>query len=49
MGKDDVKTNKIYHWSDLYTVLQYLQSSHKNQHVFLANTAAEILENFSMD
>ena len=45
----DVKIDKIYHWTDSSTVLQWLQSAHKKQQVFVANRAAEILENSSMD
>ena len=40
---------KIFHWTDSSTVLQWLQAAHKKQQVFVANRAAEILENSSMD
>ena len=40
---------KIFHWTDSSTVLQWLQAAHKKQQVFAANRAAEILENSSMD
>ena len=46
MRKHDVKIFKIYHWTDSSTVLQWLQSAHKKQQVFVANRAAEILENY---
>ena len=45
----DVGIDKIYHWTDSSTVLQWLQAAHKKQQVFVANRAAEILENSSMD
>ena len=45
----DVRIDKIYHWTDSSTVLQWLQAAHKKQQVFVANIAAEILENSSMD
>ena len=44
-----MKIEKIYHWTDLSTVLQWIQSAHKKQQVFVANRAAEKLENSSID
>ena len=44
----DVKIDKVYLWTDSSTVLQWLQSAHKKQQVFVANRAAEILESSSM-
>ena len=49
LNKHDVRIGKIYHWTDSSTVLQWLQAAHKNQQVFVANRAADILENSSMD
>ena len=49
LNEHDVKIGKIYHWTDSSTVLQWLQAAHKKQQVFVANRAAEILENSSMD
>ena len=49
LSEDDVRTDKIYHWTDSSKVLQWLQASHKKQQVFVANRAAEILENSSTD
>ena len=49
LNEHDVKIDKIYHWTDSSTVLQWLQAAHKKQPVFVANRAAEILENSSMD
>ena len=49
LREHDVRTDKIYHWTDSSTVLQWLQAAHKKQQVFVANRAAEILENSSMD
>ena len=45
----DVTIEKIYHWTNSSTVLQWLQAAHKKQHVFVANGAVEILESSSMD
>ena len=49
LNEHDIKTEKIYHWTNSSTVLQQLQAAHKKQQVFVANRAAEILENSSMD
>ena len=49
LREHDVKIDKVYHWTDSSTVLQWLQSAHKKQQVFVANRAAEILESSSMD
>ena len=49
LSKHDVKIDKIVHWTDSSTVLQWLQEPHKKQQVLVANRAAEILENSSMD
>ena len=43
------RIDNIFHWTDSSTVLQWLQSAHKKQQVFVANRATEILENSSMD
>ena len=45
----DVRIDKIYHCTDSSTVLKWLQAAHKKKQVFVANRAAEILENSSMD
>ena len=49
LNKHDVRIDKIYHWTNSSTVLQWLQAARKKQQVFVANRAAEILENSSMD
>ena len=49
LREHDVRIDKIYHWNDSSTVLQWLQSAHKKQQVFNAIRLAEILENSSMD
>ena len=49
LNEHDVRIEKIYHWTSSTTVLQWLQAAHKKQQVFVANRAAEILENSSMD
>ena len=49
LNEHDVRIDKIYHWTDSSTVLQWLQAAHKKQQEFVANRAAEILENSSMD
>ena len=46
---EHVKIDKIFHWTDSSTVLQWLQAAHKKQQVFVANRAAETLEKSSMD
>ena len=40
---------KIYYWTDLSTILQWLPSAQKKQQVFVANRAAEILKKSSLD
>ena len=45
LSEHGVSINKIYHWTHSSTVLQWLQAAHKKQQVFVANRAAEILEN----
>ena len=49
LNEHDVKIEKIFHWTDSSTVLQWLTAAHKKQQVFVAYRAAEILENSSMD
>ena len=49
LNKHDVKIDKIFHWTDSSTVLKWLQAAHKKQQLFVANRAAEILENSSID
>ena len=49
LSEHDVRIDKIYHWTDSSTVLLWLQAAHKKQQVFVANRAAEILENSSTD
>ena len=49
LNEHDVRINKIYHSTNSSTVLQWLQAAHKKQQVFVANRAAEKLENSSMD
>ena len=48
LNKHDVRIEKIYHWTNSSTALQWLQAAHKKQQVFVANRAAEILEKSSM-
>ncbi|XP_075254852.1 uncharacterized protein LOC142346222 [Convolutriloba macropyga] len=49
LKEHDVNIDKTYHWTDSSTVLQWLHSADKKQQVFVANRAAKILENSSMD
>ena len=49
LNERDVRIEKISHWTDSSTVLQWLQAAHKKQKMFVANRAAELLENSSMD
>ena len=48
-NEHNIRIDKIYHWTDSSTVLQWLKAAHKKQQAFVANRAAEILENSSMD
>ena len=48
LNEHDVKIDKIFHWTDSSTVLHWLQAAHKKQPVFVANRAAEVLENSLM-
>ena len=48
LKEHDVRIEKIYHWTNSSKVLEWLKASHKKQQVFVANRAAEILENSSM-
>ena len=49
LSEHDVRIDTIYHWTDSSTVLQWLQTAHKKQQVFVANRAEETRENSSMD
>ena len=40
LSKHDVRVDKMYHWTDSSTVLQWLNAAHKKQQVFVANRAA---------
>ena len=46
LNEYNVRIDKIYHWTDSSTVLQWPQAARKKQQVFVANRAAEILELF---
>ena len=48
LNEHDATIDKIFHWTDSSTVLQWPQAAHKEQQVFVANRAAEILENSLM-
>ena len=45
----DLPINSFTHWTDSVTVLQWLNSADKRQNVFVANRAADILENSTID
>ena len=45
----DLRIDSVTHWTDSNTVLQWLHSANKKQNVFVANRAAEILENSKID
>ena len=44
----DIELDRIIHWTDSTTVLQWLQASNNKQLVFVANRVAENLENSTM-
>ena len=44
LNEHNVRIDKIYHWTDSSTVLQWPQAARKKEQVFVANRAAEILE-----
>ena len=45
----DLQIDSVTHWTDSITVLHWLPSPDKNKDVFVANRAAEILENTTID
>ena len=45
----DLQIDSVTHWTHSVTVLQWLHSADKRQNVFVANRAAEILENSTID
>ena len=45
----DLWIDSVTHWTDSVTVLQWFYSADKKQNVFVANTAAEILEKSTID
>ena len=45
MEEHDIEVDRIIHWTDSTTVLQWLHASNNKQPVFVANRVAEILEN----
>ena len=46
----DLRIDSVTHWTDSVTVLQWLHSADKKkQNIFVANRAAEILENSTID
>ena len=44
----DIEVDRIVHWTDSTTVLQWLHASNTKQPVFVANRVAEMLENSNM-
>ena len=44
-----LQIESVTHWTDSFTVLQWLHSADKKQKDFVANRATEILENSTMD
>ena len=45
----DLLIDSVTHWTDSFTVLQWLHSADRRQNVFVANRAAEILEASTID
>ena len=49
LEEHDIEVDRIVHWTDSTTILQWLQASNNKQPVFVANRVAEILENSIID
>ena len=49
LEEHDIEVDRIVHWTDSTTVLQWLHASNNKQPVFVANRVAEILENSTID
>ena len=49
LEEHDIEVDRILHWTDSTTVLQWLHASNNKQPVFVANRVAEILENSTID
>ena len=49
LDEHDIEVDRIVHWADSTTVLQWLHASNNKQPVFLANRVAEILESSTID
>ena len=49
LEEHDIEKERIIHWTDSTTVLQWLHTSNNKQPVFVANRVAEILENSTID
>ena len=49
LEEHDIEVDRIVHWTDSTTVLQWLHVSNNKQPVFVANRVAEILENSTID
>ena len=49
LDEHDIQIERIVHWTDSTTVLQWLHSANKKQPVFVANRVAEILEGSTID
>ena len=45
----DIVFGIVYHWTDSLTVLQWIHSARKKQHIFVANRTREILDSSSVD
>ena len=49
LEEHDIEVDRIVHWRDSTTVLQWLHASNNKQPVFVANRVAEILEKSTID
>ena len=49
LGEHDFEIDRIIHWTDSTTVLQWLHASNNKQQVIVANRVAEVLDNSTID
>ena len=49
LGEHDFEVDRIIHWTDSTTVLQWLHASNNKQQVIVANRVAEVLDNSTIE